>query len=395
MHCHHEKLVIVDDEVAFVGGIDLTDLAGDRSTARGHPARGGLGLARRRDRRCAGRSWPTWRAHFALRWHEATGERLAGAARRRPRRATSCRSCAPCPRRSTALCREASSRILESYVARAALGARVDLPREPVPVVARDRRDAGRQAARPAAASDFRVVVLLPAKPNNGADDTRGQLGGPGRRRRRRGPLARPHAHAAHRRASGPLYVHAKVGIVDDRWLTIGSANLNEHSLFNDTEMNIVTLDRAARARHAAAPLVRAPRAPDRRRLGRAGAGHRRACGGRSPPSSASARNAATPSPTDSGAARRIATLEGAARTTRQPDRRRLSPRPLSGLGETHRCPGPPAEADATHVLLRPGVLGPLGAAAVPGRNPAPWSFLAVSNALRQPLRVSSPPIAT
>jgi phosphatidylserine/phosphatidylglycerophosphate/cardiolipin synthase-like enzyme len=37
------------------------------------------------------------------------------------------------------------------------------------------------------------------------------------------------------------VYVHAKIGIVDDAWLTIGSANLNEHSLFNDTEMNVVT----------------------------------------------------------------------------------------------------------------------------------------------------------
>ena len=42
-----------------------------------------------------------------------------------------------------------------------------------------------------------------------------------------------------------PIYVHAKVGIVDDAWLTIGSANLNEHSLFNDTEMNVVTHDPA------------------------------------------------------------------------------------------------------------------------------------------------------
>jgi phosphatidylserine/phosphatidylglycerophosphate/cardiolipin synthase-like enzyme len=30
MHCHHEKLVVIDDEIAFVGGIDLTDLGGDR-----------------------------------------------------------------------------------------------------------------------------------------------------------------------------------------------------------------------------------------------------------------------------------------------------------------------------------------------------------------------------
>ena len=39
------------------------------------------------------------------------------------------------------------------------------------------------------------------------------------------------------------MYVHSKIGIVDDRWLTIGSANLNAHSLFHDTEMNVVTLD--------------------------------------------------------------------------------------------------------------------------------------------------------
>ena len=39
------------------------------------------------------------------------------------------------------------------------------------------------------------------------------------------------------------MYVHAKVGIVDDRWLTIGSANLNEHSLFNDTEVNVACDD--------------------------------------------------------------------------------------------------------------------------------------------------------
>ena len=40
-----------------------------------------------------------------------------------------------------------------------------------------------------------------------------------------------------------PIYVHAKVAVIDDEWLTLGSANLNEHSLFNDTEMNIVSHD--------------------------------------------------------------------------------------------------------------------------------------------------------
>ena len=49
------------------------------------------------------------------------------------------------------------------------------------------------------------------------------------------------------------MYVHAKIGIVDDAWMTVGSANLNEHSLFNDTEVNVVVRDeafvRAARLR--------------------------------------------------------------------------------------------------------------------------------------------------
>ncbi len=39
------------------------------------------------------------------------------------------------------------------------------------------------------------------------------------------------------------MYVHAKIGVVNDEWLSIGSANLNEHSLFNDTELNFVADD--------------------------------------------------------------------------------------------------------------------------------------------------------
>src|SRR5262249_59324889 len=43
LHCHHEKLVMVDGELAFVGGIDLTDLAGDRFDRPLHPPRHEIG----------------------------------------------------------------------------------------------------------------------------------------------------------------------------------------------------------------------------------------------------------------------------------------------------------------------------------------------------------------
>ena len=92
---------------------------------------------------------------------------------------------------------------------------------------------------------DFRIVLLLPADPNNGLDDTRGQLAdliecddGAGR-------VLACTLTALGAQGPCPVYVHAKIGIVDDRWLTIGSANLNEHSFFNDTEVNVVACDAA------------------------------------------------------------------------------------------------------------------------------------------------------
>ena len=92
---------------------------------------------------------------------------------------------------------------------------------------------------------DFRVLVLLPAKPNNGADTTRGQLGALARADDGAGRFLASTISARSGGLFGPLYVHAKIGIIDDSWLTIGSANLNEHSFFNDTEMNVLTCDPA------------------------------------------------------------------------------------------------------------------------------------------------------
>jgi phosphatidylserine/phosphatidylglycerophosphate/cardiolipin synthase-like enzyme len=40
-----------------------------------------------------------------------------------------------------------------------------------------------------------------------------------------------------------PIYVHAKVTIIDDLWSTVGSANLNNRGMRDDTEMNVATLN--------------------------------------------------------------------------------------------------------------------------------------------------------
>jgi phosphatidylserine/phosphatidylglycerophosphate/cardiolipin synthase-like enzyme len=88
-------------------------------------------------------------------------------------------------------------------------------------------------------------LVVLPARPNSGADDTRGVLGELIEADGGAGRILACTLAARSIAGADPIYVHAKLAIVDDTWLTVGSANLNEHSLFNDTEMNIVTHDSA------------------------------------------------------------------------------------------------------------------------------------------------------
>ena len=40
-----------------------------------------------------------------------------------------------------------------------------------------------------------------------------------------------------------PVYVHAKVAVIDDTWSTVGSGNMNNRGMRDDTEMNVATLD--------------------------------------------------------------------------------------------------------------------------------------------------------
>jgi cardiolipin synthase A/B len=59
-------------------------------------------------------------------------------------------------------------------------------------------------------------------------------------------------AGISRRSASGvrePIYVHAKAGVIDDRWATIGSCNIGARSFFGDTELNVSFVsEREARA---------------------------------------------------------------------------------------------------------------------------------------------------
>ena len=95
-------------------------------------------------------------------------------------------------------------------------------------------------------ARDLRVVAVVPCLP-----DRNGVFSGPPFR------IAQERAIAALRRAGGdrvavydletedgwPIYVHAKVCIVDDVWMTVGSDNVNRRSWTNDSEATCAIID--------------------------------------------------------------------------------------------------------------------------------------------------------
>lgn len=243
MHCHHEKLVIVDDEVAFVGGIDLTSLGGDRFDTSDHPMRGRLGW-HDASSRVRGPAVADVARHFAIRWREVSGEQVEAAPPPAPAGNVELQVVRTVPDKVYDFLPQGDFRILEAYT-RALRSARELVYLESQFLWSAQVVEILAEKLREPPTDDFRVVVLLPAKPNNGADTTRGQLGVLADADRGEGRFLATTIAARTGELAGALYVHAKIAIVDDAWLTVGSANLNEHSFFNDTEMNVVTCDRA------------------------------------------------------------------------------------------------------------------------------------------------------
>jgi phosphatidylserine/phosphatidylglycerophosphate/cardiolipin synthase-like enzyme len=241
MHCHHEKLVIVDDEVAFVGGIDLTSLSGDRWDSREHPADGQLGWHDAATR-LRGPAVADVAEHFRARWQEVAKEPLPPPSAQPPAGETDVQVLRTVPEVTYAFAPRGDFRILDAYV-RALRSAQRLIYLENQFLWSTEIADVLAAKLRDPPAPDFRVLLMLPAHPNNGADTTRGQLGLLVEAAGDSGRLLATTISCHSGTRTHQLYVHAKVGIVDDRWLTVGSANLNEHSLFNDTEMNVATCD--------------------------------------------------------------------------------------------------------------------------------------------------------
>ena len=180
--------------------------------------------------------------HFRLRWCEVTGETLPPVEPRAPTGDIEVQVVRTVPEKVYRRLPRGDFRILETYQ-RALRSAEHFVYLENQFLWSPEIVAILAEKLRHPPSDHFRLLVLLPAKPSSGTDDTRGQLGLLMQADNGAGRMLACTVYQRGSEDASPVYVHAKIGIVDDRWLTIGSANLNEHSLFNDTEMNLVVQD--------------------------------------------------------------------------------------------------------------------------------------------------------
>jgi phosphatidylserine/phosphatidylglycerophosphate/cardiolipin synthase-like enzyme len=246
---HHQKIIVVDDALAFCGGIDLT-LARWDTRAHDHNSRG---------RRALGRSYGP-RHEVAVAVDGAAARALGGQARARWRSATD-RSLEPVDAKHSAWPAklEPALRDVEVGIARTMpkLGGRSEVREvEALNLAAiaaarhiiylenqylAARRLVDALAARLKEEDGPHVVIVLPRRGNN--------------------PLERATMDSARHRliqvlwaadehgrlgvywpvtdGGGPIYIHSKVMAVDDRLLRIGSSNLNNRSLGYDSECDV------------------------------------------------------------------------------------------------------------------------------------------------------------
>jgi phosphatidylserine/phosphatidylglycerophosphate/cardiolipin synthase-like enzyme len=276
---HHQKLVLIlradpDRSVAFVGGIDLSHGRNDGRAHHGDPQRielderyGDSPAWHDAQLEIRGPAVATLARTFRERWEDPTPLDHRNPVRdtirhlvREPRRPGPLPAEAPQPRAAG----DVAVQVLRTYprkrprypfapdgersVARAYIKA---LRRATSLVYIEDqylwsREIAGVLAAALHRAPELRVIAVVPRFP-----DRDGLLSGPVQR------VGQIEAVDLVRHVGGsrvglfdiendaalPIYVHAKVCIVDDVWMTIGSDNLNVRSWTHDSELTCALLD--------------------------------------------------------------------------------------------------------------------------------------------------------
>lgn len=261
-HCHHQKAIVVDGQIAFVGGMDLTTFDGDRWDLSGHPLRAG----------------PNWHdvqvklegevvadveQNFRQRWQGAEADASAstgpGLARQRlpgydPAWDTPAQIVRTIPPDVYRSVQQGEFGVRHAYLTALHLARRY-IYLENQYLWSPQVMDVLSDQLQRRRAGPFRILIVLPAGAHNGKWDNDRHVKKLRALDNGRGIVSIYSLYASgpsagtHPFRYKPVYVHAKVAVVDDEWLTVGSANLNNRGLLTDSELNVVAQDRAVATR--------------------------------------------------------------------------------------------------------------------------------------------------
>ncbi len=249
-HCHHQKAIVIDGRKAFVGGMDLTTFSGDRWDKSSHPLR-------------AGQNWHDMQVliegetvadvehNFRQRWHAVTDDTAlppARAANIEKQWQTPVQIARTVPSRVYDFAPDGEFGIHHFYVQALRRAKRlIYIENQYIwsPYVMKALID----AMNAPHSEPFRIVIILPAFAGDGRWDNDKHVA-----KLREADGGRGIVSIYSLYTSGPnlgekpftyraIYLHAKVAVIDDEWLTVGSANLNNRGLVTDGEINAVVHD--------------------------------------------------------------------------------------------------------------------------------------------------------
>ena len=242
-HCHHQKAIVVDGQVAFVGGMDTTSFQGDRWDTHAHPLRAGINWHDAMVR-VEGEAVADVEANFRQRWEAVTGDRNLPHADPEVKRnwRTPVQIARTIAHHTYDFAPEGEYGIHYLYT-RILRSAQRLIYLENQYLWSDEIVDALLAAMNRPRTTPFRIVIVLPASAYDGKWDNDRQVTALREADNGRGmvsvycPYASGPNAGSHAFSYRPVYVHAKVAVVDDEWLLIGSANLNMRGLATDSEI--------------------------------------------------------------------------------------------------------------------------------------------------------------
>ncbi len=249
-HCQHQKTLVVDGRVAFAGGLDATAFDADRWDLPAHAFRDGRNW-HDVDWRIEGSCVADVALNFVQRWNAtAPGDALPTPAPIAPLEGgVDVQAQRTIPKGVYAFAPRGVFGIAYAY-RRAIARAERFIYIENQYLWSPEITDALCDAIRRGHETGLRVVMVLPAHPNVGKGDTDRHIEDLLAADAGRG-VFRPYAlytstwdEKRKRYQYRPIYVHAKVAVVDDAWATVGSANLNGRGMATDSELNMSTTHR-------------------------------------------------------------------------------------------------------------------------------------------------------